>query len=59
MAFILRDGFIHQELRDRISVGLPTYIVGPASTEDPEKPGHLLRDTGDRSIAAEALLRTL
>lgn len=59
MAFVLRDGAVSMALRDRVSVGMTSYLVGPAHTEDPDKPGYLLRYTGPRSIPAEDLLRSL
>ncbi|MCZ4552242.1 protein DpdF [Gordonia rubripertincta] len=59
MAFVLANGVINRALHERMHAGLTSYILGPATTENPDKPGHLLRDTGDRSISAEALLRSL
>ena len=59
MAFVLPDGAVNSALRDRMHAGLTSYIVGPATTENPDKAGHLLRDTGDRSISADALLRSM
>jgi ATP-dependent DNA helicase RecQ len=59
MALILHDGSVSQAVRRRISSGLTSYLVGPSTTENPDKPGRLLRDTGDRGISAEALLRSL
>ena len=59
MAFVLEGGVISLALRDRMQSGLISYIVGAATTENPDKPGHSLRDTGDRSISADALLRSL
>ncbi|MFW6600444.1 protein DpdF [Propionibacteriaceae bacterium Y2011] len=59
MAFVLGGDAVGPPLRDRMQSGLTSYLVGPATTENPDKPGHLLRDTGDRSISADALLRSL
>lgn len=59
IAFVLRDGRVTAALWDRMHSGLISYIVGPATTENPDKTGHLLRDTGDRTISADALLRSM
>jgi ATP-dependent DNA helicase RecQ len=59
MAFVLGDGTVSPALWDRVQSGLTSYIVGPATTENPDKAGHLLRDTGDRTISADALLRSM
>jgi len=47
------------EVRERVRLGLPTYIVGPKDTLDPNKPGWMLRDTADSAIAAASLLKGL
>ena len=59
MVFVVVNGVIHPGLQDRMQFGLISYIVGQAATDNPYKPGHLLRDTGDRSISADALIRSL
>ena len=59
MVFIVENGEISSAIQDRINFGLISYILGPVSTDNPYKPGHLLRDTGDRSISADALIRSL
>lgn len=59
IAFVLRDGFIGAELAGRIGVGLTSYLIGPATTENPSKPGQLFRDTGEHCIAGADLLRSL
>jgi len=59
MVFVLETGELNTELRKRMRAGLVTYILGPESTANPDKPGALLRDTLDPSISAAALLESL
>jgi ATP-dependent DNA helicase RecQ len=58
IVFFLEDGVMSQMLRDRISAGLISYIVGHTTMENPDKPGQLMRDTAERCISAQALLGT-
>jgi hypothetical protein len=59
MAFVLGTGGLSESTRHRMRAGLVSYILGPASTENPDKPGQLLRDTLDPCISAAALLESL
>lgn len=61
MIIVLPDGHIEPEVRERLELGLVTYILGPDSTVDPDRPGNLLRDvTGlTTSVSADALLESM
>lgn len=59
MVYVLQDDVVPPQLRERVRLGMVSYIVGPATTVDPAKPDRLWRDTAARPIAAEALLRSL
>lgn len=59
IAFVLRDGLVGGELAGRMSAGLTSYLIGPSTMKNPDKPGNLLRDTGEHCIAAADLLRSL
>jgi ATP-dependent DNA helicase RecQ len=61
MAFVLPAALLTQEIRDRLSLGLTSYVVGPDPTPDPDKPGNLLRDIIDKttSVSIDALLRSM
>lgn len=59
MTFVLGTGGLSDSIRHRMRAGLVSYILGPAMTENPEKPGQLLRDTLDPCISAAALLEGL
>jgi len=58
IAFVLPEAILDREIRDRLALGLTTYVVGHETTPDPDKPGNLLRDIIGRtnSVALDALL---
>jgi hypothetical protein len=53
------DGTVPLHLRERLDLGLVTYVVGPQSTMSDVKPGWTLADTADVSIRASALMTEL
>lgn len=61
IAFVLSHASLQPEIRDRLGLGLISYVVGPDSTPDPDKPGNLLRDiTGlTTSVSIDALLGSM
>ncbi|WP_314682518.1 hypothetical protein, partial [uncultured Rhodococcus sp.] len=61
MIVVLPEGHLEPGIRERLELGLVTYILGPDSTPDPDRPGNLLRDvTGlTTSISADALLESM
>lgn len=61
MAFDLPAALLDREIRDRLSLGLTSYVVGPDSTPDPDKPGNLLRDIIGKttSVSIDALMRSM
>ncbi len=43
---------------ERIAAGLPTYLIGPSETMNPDRPDQRLRDVADGPcIAATTLLK--
>ncbi|MFD4292871.1 protein DpdF [Rhodococcus sp. NPDC058505] len=61
MVFVLPNGNLDPAVRERLDLGLVSYILGPDSTPDPDRPGNLLRDvTGvTTSVSADALLESM
>lgn len=59
LVYVLQNEIVPPHLHERVQHGMVSYIVGPATTVDPGKPGRLWRDTAARPIPAEALLRSL
>jgi hypothetical protein len=61
IAFVLPHAYLEPAIRERLTLGLTSYVVGPDSTPDPDKPGNLLRDiTGlTTSISVDALLGSM
>lgn len=61
IAFVLSEALLDREVRDRLALGLISYVVGPESTPDPDKPGNLLRDIIGKtnSVSLDALLRSI
>lgn len=59
LVYVLQNEVVPSQLHERVQLGMVTYIVGPATTVDPERPGRLWRDTAARPIPADALLRSL
>ncbi|UQX87638.1 DEAD/DEAH box helicase [Jatrophihabitans telluris] len=59
IAAVLSKPELDEDIRERVRLGLPTYIVGPKDTPDPGKPGWMLRDTADSAISAASLLKGL
>ncbi|MUL67540.1 helicase [Mycobacterium sp. CBMA 234] len=61
IAFALPHAHLDGEIRDRLALGLISYVVGHESTPDPDKPGNLLRDIVGRttSVSIDALLRSI
>lgn len=61
IAFVLPQARLQPEAGERLALGLISYIIGPDSTPDPQKPGNLLRDvTGATTpVSLDALLRSL
>lgn len=56
IASVLSEAQLAPGVSLRVELDLVTYILGPATTPDPAKPGWLLRDTMT-GIAAGALLK--
>ena len=50
------DGRLTRGLRERLDLGLITYVIGPQSTMSDVKPGWTLADTADVSIRASTLM---
>lgn len=61
IAFALSHAHFDAEIRDRLALGLISYVVGHESTPDPDKPGNLLRDIVGRttSVSIDALLGSI
>jgi hypothetical protein len=61
IAFVLPEASLDREIRDRLALGLTSYIVGHGSTPDPDKPGNLLRDIIGKttSVSIDVLLRSI
>ena len=61
IAFVLPEALLDREIRDRLALGLISYVVGHESTPDPDKPGNLLRDIIGKtnSVSLDALLRSI
>lgn len=58
IAVILQAPHLDDDLLTRVELGLPTYIIAPSHTPNPDRPGWLRRDTAD-AISATALLKEL
>jgi hypothetical protein len=59
LVVVVPDGTVPLTLRERLDLGLVTYVVGPQSTISDVKPGWTLADTADVSIRASALMTEL
>lgn len=59
LVYVLQDEVVPPLLHERVRLGMTSYILGPATTIDPDRPDRLWRDTAPRPIPAEALLRSL
>lgn len=53
---VVPDGRLAPGLRERLDLGLITYVIGPQSTMSDVKPGWTLADTADVSIRASTLM---
>ncbi|WP_404385227.1 protein DpdF [Knoellia locipacati] len=53
---VIPDGRLTRGLRERLDLGLITYVIGPQSTLSDVKPGWTLADTADVSIRASTLM---
>lgn len=53
---VVPDGRLAPGLRERLDLGLITYVIGPQSTMSDVKPGWTLADTADVSIRARTLM---
>ena len=56
---VLSEPKVDVAVQERVRLALPTYVVGPKDTLDPNKPGWMLRDTADSAISASSLLKGL
>ena len=59
LVVVVPDGTVTPGLRERLDLGLVTYVIGPESTPSDVKPGWSLADTADVSIGAAVLMRKL
>lgn len=59
LVVVIRNGVVPTLLRERLSLGLVTYVVGPQSTMSDVHPGWTLADSADVSIQATALMTEL
>lgn len=59
LVVVVADGQVPPRLRERLDLGLTTYVIGPQSTRSDVKPGWTLADTADVSIRASALMTEL
>lgn len=58
IAVLLADPEVPSDVWGRIESGLPTYLIGPAETMNPDRPGTRLQDAADGPcVSARALLK--
>jgi len=56
---VVQEDAVDPRIWERGRMGLGTYVIGPKTTPDPQKPGWEFRDTAESTVSAKTLLKEL